>query len=363
MKIAIFGGSFDPIHIGHVKIAQYAIENLKLDKLIFVPTNISPFKLKSKPASNLDRLNMIKLICKNKMEVSDFEIKRNGPSYTIDTVKYFARKYPNDQLYLIIGSDNVSKLHKWENIELISKLVQIVVFKRDAKINKTNIKKFNAMLLNNPIWKISSTEIRGGNLNFLDLKVLNYIQNNNLYLEKIIHSTLSALRAKHCMSTGNFAAEMAKKFNVNAKQAYLAGILHDIAKEWSEEDSRNYINYFEPSFKDVQKHELHQICGYIWAKHWYKLQDPEILHAILVHTTLDDGTDSDLSKLDKILFISDKISNGRRFEGIQKLRKLAFEDLDQAFSKVVEYVYNYNLNKNVKFSERQEKIYRKYLSK
>lgn len=361
MKIAIYGGSFDPIHKGHLEVARYAINQLGLDKLYFVPTNLSPFKTKSKPTSGLDRIKMIELVLEDKMQVSDFEIKRGNTSYTIDTVKFFKQKFPNDDLFLLIGSDNLSKLDKWKKIDEIAQLTQIVVFKRDKKINKINAKKFNALILQNPIWDFSSSEFKKGYLDTVDDKVLNYIQSKYLYLEKILHSSLSALRAKHCMNTGDFAAEMAKKFNFPAQRAYVAGIMHDIAKEWNEIDSRSFLQEFEPQHANVLKHELHQVCGYAWLKHYYKLQDQDILHAILVHTTLDDSTDNELSTLDKIIFISDKIAQGRRFEGVQKLRELAFKDLDLAFEAVIKYVYEYNLKKGVKFTPRQEQIYRKYL--
>lgn len=361
MKIGIYGGSFDPIHQGHTNVAQYAIQDLTLDKLIFVPTNISPFKSKIKPVKAQDRLNMINLVLEDKMEVSDFEIKRGGVSYTIDTLKYFKHKYPNDELFLILGSDNLTKLDKWKNIDEISKLAQIVIFKRQKKINKINAKKFNAIILNNPIWDFSSTEFKKGYLDSVDDKVIDYIQAHGLYLEKIIHSMLSAKRAKHCLSTGDFAAELAKKHGLNARQAYLAGIMHDIAKEWELEQSKMYIQEFTPQFISAKRHELHQICGYIWAKYQYKIQDQEILHAILVHTTLDDRENMQITDLDKIVFIADKICQGRRFEGIQKLRELVFDNLNEGFKAVVKRTYQFNINKGIVFDKRQEQIYRKLM--
>ncbi|UUM19513.1 MULTISPECIES: nicotinate-nucleotide adenylyltransferase [unclassified Mycoplasma] len=361
-KIAIYGGTFDPVHKGHINVAKYVIEQLQLDELYFVPANNSPFKSKQKNVNSLHRINMLNQVLEEKMFVSDFEIKRGGTSYTIDTLKYFNHKFSSDQLYLIIGSDHLAKLDKWREIDKIAQLAQIVVIKRTKKVNKINSKKYKAIILNNPLWDFSSSEFKQGYLDSVDDKVLDYIQEHGLYLEKIVHSMVSALRAKHCMNTGHFAAEMAKKFNVDARKAYIAGILHDIAKEWDVQQSREYLLQFEPQYANVHEHELHQVCGYSWVKHQYKLKDRDILHAILVHTTLDDRTEQNIiSPLDKILFISDKISPGRRFIGVQKLRELAFQDLDQAFEKVIEYVYNYNIQKGVKFTPRQEQIYRKYL--
>ena len=140
MKICLFGGSFNPIHKGHIKIAKEAIKQLDLDELIFIPCQKNPFKKDINYASGEDRKKMIELVLEDKMSISDFEIKRQGISYTIDTVKYFKNKYPNDELYLLIGSDNLLKLSKWKDIDEISNLIQIVVFKREKEINKTNIK-------------------------------------------------------------------------------------------------------------------------------------------------------------------------------------------------------------------------------
>jgi nicotinate-nucleotide adenylyltransferase len=112
MKIAIYGGSFNPIHRGHIKVAKTAINDLKLNKLYFVPAYKNPFKHKKKYVDSHHRVNMVNLVKENKMEVSLFEINKKGFSYTIETIKYFKNKYPNDKLYLIIGSDNINKLNK-----------------------------------------------------------------------------------------------------------------------------------------------------------------------------------------------------------------------------------------------------------
>ncbi|VEU70217.1 nicotinate-nucleotide adenylyltransferase [Mycoplasmopsis glycophila] len=331
MKIGIYGGSFDPIHIGHIEVAKYVRDELKLDKMIFVPTNCSPFKKKAKKASNEDKINMINLVLEDKMELSDFEIKKGGVNYTIDTIRYFSKKYPNDELFFIIGSDNLPQLHKWKEIEEISILAKIVVVKRSSKINKTNLKKYNCLLLNNKLFDFSSTEIKKGYLDMLDPKVLNYIQNKGLYLEMIIHNSLSALRAKHSVATASFAAELAKKHGLDAKKAYMAGLIHDIAKEWTYENSKAFVNEFYPGL-NIPKHKMHQLCGKLWAKHCYGVTDLEILHAIEFHTTMD----YNFSDFDKVIFIADKICDGRKYPGIQKVREKVFEDLELGFKLVVE---------------------------
>ena len=112
MKIGIYGGAFNPIHKGHIKIAEYAINFLDLDKLIFVPSFKGPFKKNIDLISGEERIKMIELVLQDKMIISAFEVNRKGVSYTIDTIKYFKNKYKNDELFFILGSDNLTKLNK-----------------------------------------------------------------------------------------------------------------------------------------------------------------------------------------------------------------------------------------------------------
>lgn len=112
MKIAIYGGSFNPVHNSHVKIAEYVIEQLKIDRFFFVPAFKSPFKKKQDYLASEHRIKMLNLVKPDHSEVSLFELNRKGVSYTIDTIKYFVHKYPQAQIHLIIGSDQLTKLNK-----------------------------------------------------------------------------------------------------------------------------------------------------------------------------------------------------------------------------------------------------------
>ncbi|MBN4083301.1 nicotinate-nucleotide adenylyltransferase [Mycoplasma sp. CSL10137] len=364
MKIGIYGGSFDPIHKGHIQIAKDVISELGLDKLLIVPTYQSPFKNKSGVKTE-DKINMINLVLEDKMELCLFEAKRNNISYTIDTVKYLKNKYKNDELYLIIGSDNLPKLNKWKDIETISTLTKIVVVRRSRTINKLNLKRYNGVLLKNKLYDYSSTDFKKGFsiienekvFSYLDPKVMNYIQEKGLYLFEIIHNSLSARRAKHSSLTASFAAEIAKLNGVSALKAYKAGILHDIAKEWSVENSRNFIKMTEPELIDTPKHFLHQVCGYLWAKYVYGIKDLEILNSIKYHTSMR----KDMNTLDKIIILSDKVNSIVHFKGVQRIKKLAYENLDQAFREVIKITYQWNIDKGVIFDKEIESIYQEYI--
>ena len=132
MKVGILGGTFNPIHIGHLILAEEAREKLKLDKIIFVPANLSPHKDNSDIVPPLHRYRLIRLAIKtNKyFSVSNVEIKRDGKSYTIDSLREFKKIYPLDELYFIIGSDLLRYLDDWKDLSQIIKMVSFVAATR-----------------------------------------------------------------------------------------------------------------------------------------------------------------------------------------------------------------------------------------
>ncbi|WP_456323735.1 nicotinate (nicotinamide) nucleotide adenylyltransferase [Hydrogenimonas sp.] len=129
-SIAIFGGSFDPPHIGHLEVMKKALEKLDIDKLVVVPAYISPFKPEHRAPPKL-RLKWLRKITSfdPRIEVSDIEIRKKGRSFTIDTVNHFARFF--DTIYLIIGADNLKSLHKWHRFDELDKKVRWVVATRE----------------------------------------------------------------------------------------------------------------------------------------------------------------------------------------------------------------------------------------
>lgn len=199
-KIGILGGTFNPPHFGHLKIAETALKKLKLDKVIFMPAKIQPLKGKVE-VSPEDRLEMTKLLIegKPKFEISDYEIKKRGKSYTLDTIRYLKKKYKNSEIFWIIGEDSLREIieEKWKGKMKILDLAKFVVFTRpNHKFNLKNLpKKFEknkkialkkVILIRKKI-PISATEIRenikkGENLEkFLPKKVIEYVKTKKLY--------------------------------------------------------------------------------------------------------------------------------------------------------------------------------------
>ncbi len=161
MNIGILGGTFNPVHVGHLILAEEIREKLALDKVIFVPTFIPPHKKENKDiAKATDRLTMVKLAIKGNQyfSVSDVEIKRKGQSYTIDTLRVFKKKYPKDNLFFITGSDLLNYLSEWKDVDQIMKIVKFVVATRPGySLDKipTNIKKVDIRAID-----VSAFEVR-----------------------------------------------------------------------------------------------------------------------------------------------------------------------------------------------------------
>ncbi|MDQ0514235.1 nicotinate (nicotinamide) nucleotide adenylyltransferase [Mycoplasmoides fastidiosum] len=190
MKIGIFGGSFNPIHKGHVKIARNAIKVLGLDLLYFVPAYRNPDKINHNYVLGYDRMQMIDLVKPDKSVISTWELSQAKLSYTFETINHFKNHYPNDQLFFILGSDNLDHLDQWEGIDQILAQCQIVCFKRNKRINWTNLHKLGVQLIDQKLFPESSTAFRAGQFDYLAVKVKRYIGNNYLYLFELLTTHL-----------------------------------------------------------------------------------------------------------------------------------------------------------------------------
>jgi len=132
MKLGIYGGSFDPVHTGHLLVAQAAVEELGLDRLFFVPTAQSPFKKDTQPAPDAVRLQLLRLALagKTNCEVDDQEIRRGGTSYTIETVRDYVKRFPKAELFYLIGADNAANLNDWRDAHELAQSAEFVVVPR-----------------------------------------------------------------------------------------------------------------------------------------------------------------------------------------------------------------------------------------
>ena len=169
MKTGIFGGAFNPVHSGHIRLAQNYLDYLKLDRVIFIPTSVAPHKSSDEFASNEDRLNMLFLATENKssFEISDIEFKREGKSYTFDTLCELKKLYPDDELCLIMGSDQFLFFNNWYKAQEIAQMATICTASRNdedyeklLEFKKENSYLKNAVICDFEVFEISSSKIR-----------------------------------------------------------------------------------------------------------------------------------------------------------------------------------------------------------
>jgi len=164
VKIGFLGGSFDPVHFGHLIAAQDAYEQHRLDRLFLVPAAQAPLKPQEVQSSAADRLAMLRSAVEwdRRLEVSDYELQKGGMSYTVDSVRHFRRQFPNDQLYWIIGGDQLPKLHLWKDIQELAREVEFIFLERPghpAKIAPA-IPGLRLHRCDGHLVEISSTELR-----------------------------------------------------------------------------------------------------------------------------------------------------------------------------------------------------------
>ena len=182
-RTGLFGGSFDPIHVGHLILAREAREQLGLDRVIFIPAAISPHKLHRTPAPADARLAMVRAAVGGEegFEVEDCELSRKGPSFTIDTVRLLRARNPEDAFFYFIGDDNLKKLSTWKAIDELRRLVQFVVLTRQAVDRECEFPRVCRQV------DVSSTEIRnrvarGDSIRYLlPDKACELIYQNGLY--------------------------------------------------------------------------------------------------------------------------------------------------------------------------------------
>lgn len=356
-KIAMFGGSFNPIHNAHISVAAAFIKKLKLDKLIFIPTATPPHKSDDEMLSAEHRLEMCKLAAEGikKAEVSDIEIKRKGKSYTVDTLKQLKELYPNGELYLITGADMFLTLQDWCSPEEIFSLAAVCTVPRndaDYEVLKAHEKKLNEMgaktfILDIKRIDISSSKIRNRVFNdksiseFVDEKVEKYIYANYLFMnkskldygrfDKVIRARMGEKRYIHSVNVSIEAVRLAKKYGADIEKAKLAGLLHDITKETPPEQQLQIIENSNIILSDVEKSSQklwHAIAGAAFVRDIIGIDDEDIFNSIRSHTSGRAG----MSLLEKVIFIADFTGAERDYEGVDKMRELSNKSLEEAMA-------------------------------
>lgn len=340
-KIAIFGGSFDPVHTEHVRLAEAAIKELDLDKLVVMPAFAPPHKPGKELAPDCDRLEMCRIAFShlNEAIVSDYEISQGGTSYTYLTCRHFRSLYPNAQLFWLVGTDMLRDFPTWRCPEDILDNVTLGVCARDEKdgwqpheqieFEKRFGKKFAVINYNGA--PVSSTEVRlltAAGLStdgLIPKKVAEYIAANGLYRIPFAPKALSlekAERAAHSVRVARLALARAKELKLSERAVLTAALLHDCAKNLPE--GSPYLGGFAPLAKwgDIPAPVLHQYQGAYVAEKHFCVCDQDVLNAIRYHTSAREN----MSELEKLIFLADMLEKERRYTGVDELRALFWEE-------------------------------------
>ena len=357
-RIGIYGGTFNPPHLGHIQAAAQAIDALGLDRLLLIPDRIAPHKvMPSNSASPTQRLEMLRLASRKypKMEVSDIELNREGPSYTYETVEQLNAMYPDAQLVLMMGTDMFLSFHTWRNPERILKHASLGVMYRGEKGEAEAIAKCKdkmeqqgakVELVDNQVLAISSTNLRRLIAfrcadEFLPDGVGEYIRENGLYdvaedwknlpmerLEPIVVSLLNPNRVAHVLGCRDTAVALAKRWGADETDAARAGLLHDITKALDGPLQLTLCDGYGKilsTFSRKYPKTLHALTGSLVAEKIFG-ENEAVVSAIRHHTT----GKADMNLLEKIIYVADYMEPCRNFPGVEQLRELAYSDIDGA---------------------------------
>ena len=354
-RIGIYGGTFNPPHLGHIQAAKAAVQALGLSKLLLIPDNIAPHKeLPPGSPAPEQRLEMLRLAAEGAPELggSDLELRREGVSYTFQTILTLKEQYPEAQLILLMGTDMFASFDTWKNTDIILRNAALGVLCRGDKGEQEAIAEKAAQLtaggakvelVNNPVLAISSTQLRrliafDCAEPFLPKPVAEYIRQHGLYdsganwkslpmeqLEPIVVGLLNPNRVRHVLGCRDTAVELARRWGADETDAARAGMLHDITKALDGPLQLTVCQEYGKildAFSRKYPKTLHALTGSLVAERIFG-ENPQVVAAIRNHTT---GR-AEMGLLETIIYVADYMEPNRDFPGVEELRELAFTDI------------------------------------
>lgn len=319
--LVIYGGSFDPIHNGHLRIARRARDAFRAD-VVFVPAYRPRWK--SPAAGFEDRVEMIRRALKSEgnpsFSLSLIESERpNEVSYTVDTLLEMKKRYPRRELILLIGSDEANSFPRWKDSEKIVRLAKVVYVPREGvEVDPEVVSHYEIERLDgaNP-GPVSSSKLRGLSLLDCPASVIDYIVDGKLYFMADLASLLSERRLAHSISVASLAYSIALHNKLeHPERAYQAGLLHDVGKNAGEVTSRDIVMRNYPEYKDYPSYALHQWVGAVYAREKFHVEDQGVVDAIACHCT----GKPHMTSLAKIVYAADKIEPGRGYDSRRLIR-------------------------------------------
>ena len=355
MRIAVYGGSFNPPHPAHVRAARLAYAALAPDKLLVIPAADPPHKaLAAGSPTPEERFELTKLAFRDfpEAEISDMELRRGGESYTSDTVEELAREYPGAELWLVIGTDMLTSFERWHEFRSILAGAALAVLPRNEgelpEIERCAAR-FEALygarvrIIDAAPLPMSSSEMRDmlvarrgadvldGEVYARIIRLRDYGAKPQLdWLRERAYAYLKPKRIPHVAGCEQEAAKLALRWGEDPGDAAEAGILHDITKKLSMDEQLILAEKYGIVFDKFERENIkltHAITGAALSKELFGVPE-RIYSAIRWHTT---GR-ADMTLLEKIIYIADYIEPTRDFEGVERLRQLAYEDIDSAMA-------------------------------
>lgn len=340
----IMGGTFDPIHLGHVQMAESTMAQLHLDEILFIPDGDPPHK--GELADAADRLNMVKLAIEGRQGfmASDVEIARRGVTYTVDTLTELRARRPDCAYTYIVGADTLLLLESWRDFARVAALLDAVACVSRPSVDRARAAEYadhlnkryglSVRMVAGEGLDVSSTDVRQAARFDLPLEpmvgpsVARYIKKRRLYEDPMMPKLRAALtkeRYRHTLGVVQTAAELARRYGEDVEKARVAALLHDCARCLPDREMKALAK--EKHIPDKSRALMHAAAGVVLAQREYGVEDPEVLQAIRWHTTGRPG----MTKLQKIIYLADFIEPNRRaFDGLDKMRAAAREDLDRA---------------------------------
>ena len=351
-RIGIMGGTFDPIHEGHLHMAREALGDLSLDGVMVIPTGNPPHKSGVTDGEHRWRMVCTSTAWDEGLHPSRIELDRGGVIYTVDTLSRLKALYPDTQWYYIIGEDTLLELKNWRRYEEVLQMCTFLVYLRPWNASRTELQAEETRLtalggrfihVEMPMKDVSSTEVRqalaaGEEHPHLPLVCAEYAYLAGLYgqqpkvpaawLDKLFEE-LKITRFAHTLGVSRCARRLARLHGADEEKATVAAVLHDCAKYVPEEEMRRMCRAAGVTDGAILASGdlMHAYAGAYMAKAVYGVEDEEILRAIWRHTL---GSEK-MSRLDVIVNLADKIEGTRRaYPGLAEIRALAEESPEKA---------------------------------
>lgn len=363
MRIGVYGGTFNPPHLGHITAARAVFELLKLDKLLLVPDRQPPHKeLPAGSPTARQRLELTRMAGEQmglgeQVETLDVELRREGKSFTADTLEEIRKLYPEDELWLLMGADMFLTLHTWHDPARIFHLAGVAAFGRTAAdteaLFSAQRERLYRMFSDARIFTltvpgvvdVSSTDLRdqlarGKGGYYLAPAVYGYILREKLYgtdadlkslpleqLRPVALSFLNYKRIPHVLGTEQEAIRLALRYGADVEKARVAALLHDCTKKLDADAQLALCEQYGIALDELERSALklmHAKTGASIARDLFGV-DQETYTAIFWHTT----GHANMTLLEKIMYVADYIEPTRSFPGVDRLRAACYEDLDK----------------------------------